>query len=84
MVITEIRMNKLNSDSKVKAVVSVTFDKSFVVTDIKVIENDRGLFVAMPSKRDSAGVFHDIAHPVNSDMRLYIQNIVLEEYNKQN
>ena len=83
MVITDIRLNKVDS-AKVKAVASITFDECFVVTDVKVIENNKGLFVAMPSKRNSDGTFQDVAHPINTETRLYIQNSVLEEYNKQN
>lgn len=82
MVITNIRLNKVES-SKVKAVASITFDDCFVVTDVKVIENSKGLFVAMPSRKNNDGTFQDIAHPVNTETRLYIQNSVLDVYNKQ-
>lgn len=84
MVITEIRLNKVSSNSRVKAVASVVFDNCFAVTDIKVIESNNGLFVAMPSRKSNDGSsFQDIAHPVNSDMRKYINDSILSEYNKQ-
>ena len=82
MIITNINLKKIDSVTNIRAVVSIVLDNSFAVTDIKVIENKKGLFVAMPSKRDNDGTFHDIAHPVNSDFRNYIQNAILEEYNK--
>ena len=65
-----------------KAVVSITIDQEFVIHDIKVIEGDRGLFIAMPSKRTADGEFRDIAHPINSDTRENIQKIILESYEK--
>ena len=65
-----------------KAVVSITIDQEFVIHDIKVIEGDRGLFIAMPSKRTADGEFRDIAHPINSDTREAIQNIILDIYKK--
>ncbi len=66
-----------------KAVVSITIDDEFVVHDIKVIEGVKGLFIAMPSRRAADGEFRDIAHPINSETRDHIQNIILEEYQKQ-
>ena len=66
-----------------KAVVSITIDDEFVVHDIKVIEGVKGLFIAMPSRKAADGEFRDIAHPINSETRDYIQNIILEEYQKQ-
>ena len=69
MEITEVRIRKTQEDSKMKAIVSVTFDNEFVVHDIKIIEGNTGLFVAMPSRRMADGEFRDIAHPINVEMR---------------
>ena len=80
MEITDIRTRVVSKDSKMKAVVSVTFDQSFVVHDIKVIEGEKGLFIAMPSRRAGDGEYRDIAHPINSQTREMIQNIILERY----
>ncbi|NLJ87293.1 MAG: septation regulator SpoVG [Epulopiscium sp.] len=80
MEITDIRVRKINKDGKMKAVVSVTFDNEFVVHDIKVIEGDKGRFIAMPSRKTMDGEFRDIAHPINSATRDKIQTAVLEKY----
>lgn len=80
MQITDIRVRKVSSDSKMKAIVSVTFDGEFVVHDIKVIEGEKGLFIAMPSRKIVNGEFKDIAHPINSETRDKIQQAVLDEY----
>ena len=69
MQITDIRVRKITKEGKMKAVVSVTFDEIFVVHDIKVIEGEKGLFIAMPSRRSGDGEYRDIAHPINSEMR---------------
>ena len=82
MEITDIRVRKINSDGRMKAVVSVTFDNAFVVHDIKVVEGDKGLFIAMPSRKAADGEYRDIAHPINSDTRSNIQKIVLDAYEK--
>ena len=82
MQITDIRVRKVSSDSKMKAIVSVTFDGEFVVHDIKVIEGDKGLFIAMPSRKIVNGEFKDIAHPINSETREMLQNVILEAYEK--
>jgi len=82
MNITDVRVRKVEKEGKMKAVVSITIDQEFVIHDIKVIEGDRGLFIAMPSKRTSDGEFRDIAHPINSDTRENIQKIILESYEK--
>ncbi len=81
MQITDVRVRKITSESKMKAIVSVTFDGEFVVHDIKVIEGEKGLFIAMPSRKIVNGEFKDIAHPINSETRDKIQRAVLEEYN---
>ena len=80
MQITDIRVRKLTKEGKMKAVVSVTFDDVFVVNDIKVIDGDKGLFIAMPSRRAGDGEYRDIAHPINSDMRDRLQSEILAKY----
>ncbi len=80
MNITDIRVRKINAEGRMKAVVSVTFDDAFVVHDIKVIDGQDRLFIAMPSRKTSDGEFKDIAHPINVEMRETIQKAVLEKY----
>ncbi|MBO6015522.1 MAG: septation regulator SpoVG [Lachnospiraceae bacterium] len=80
MQITDVRVRKITKEGKMKAVVSITFDDVFVVHDIKVIEGDKGLFIAMPSKKASDGEFRDIAHPINSGTRDMIQTTILNAY----
>lgn len=82
MNITDVRVRKVAKQGKMKAVVSVTFDNEFVVHDIKVIEGDKGLFIAMPSKKSADGEYRDIAHPINSPTRQMLQQIILESYEK--
>lgn len=80
MTITDVRVRKAVKDGKMKAVVSVTFDDVFVVHDIKVIEGEKGLFIAMPSRKSADGEYRDIAHPINSETRKLIQDRILWEY----
>ena len=80
MQITDVRVRKVAKDGKLKAMVSITIDDEFVVHDIKVIEGEKGLFIAMPSKKALDGEYRDIAHPINSATREKIQNIILERY----
>lgn len=82
MQITDVRVRKINSQSRMKAIASVTFDDVFVVHDIKVIEKDNDLFIAMPSKKIPNGEFKDIAHPLNSETREAIKNAIIEKYNQ--
>jgi stage V sporulation protein G len=82
MEITDVRIRKVNAEGKMKAVVSVTFDNEFVVHDIKVIEGQEGLFIAMPSRKTPDGEFKDIAHPINSATREKLQTSILDEYEK--
>lgn len=82
MQITDIRIRKVDKEGKMKAVVSITIDDEFVVHDIKVIEGDKGLFIAMPSRKASDGEYRDIAHPINSGTRERIQNLILEKYDE--
>lgn len=82
MNITDVRVRKIAKEGKMKAVVSVTIDDEFVVHDIKVIEGEKGLFIAMPSRKSTDGEYRDIAHPINTATRDKLQNIVLEAYEK--
>lgn len=82
MTITDVRVRKVAKDGKMKAVVSITLDGEFVVHDIKVIEGEKGLFIAMPSRKVSDGDYRDIAHPINSETREHIQRLILEAYEK--
>ena len=82
MNITDVRIRKVNDEGKMKAVASVTFDGEFVVHDIKVIEGEKGLFIAMTSRKAADGEYRDIAHPINSETRERIQSIILSEYEK--
>ena len=80
MEITDVRIRKIATDGKMKAIVSVTFDNEFVVHDIKVIEGQNGLFIAMPSRKTPDGDFKDIAHPINTTTREKIQTSILNAY----
>ena len=80
MNITDVRVRKVASNGKMKAVVSITIDDVFVVHDIKVIEGDKGLFIAMPSRKAADGEYKDIAHPINSDTRTALQELILMKY----
>lgn len=80
MQITDVRIRKVEKEGKMKAVVSITIDEEFVVHDIKVIEGDKGLFIAMPSRKAADGEYSDIAHPINSDTRERIQTLILQKY----
>lgn len=82
MQITDIRIRKVDKEGKMKAVVSITIDDEFVVHDIKVIEGEKGLFIAMPSRKASDGEYRDIAHPINSGTREKIQNLILKKYDE--
>ena len=80
MVITDVRIRKIDVEGKMKAVASVTFDNEFVVHDIKVIESHNGLFIAMPSRKTPDGDFKDIAHPINAEVRERLQTAILDKY----
>ncbi|MBQ2473594.1 MULTISPECIES: septation regulator SpoVG [Lachnospira] len=82
MNITDVRVRKITKEGKMKAVVSVTIDDEFVVHDIKVIEGEKGLFIAMPSRKSTDGEYRDIAHPINTATRDNLQKLVLEAYEK--
>ena len=80
MQITDVRVRKIEKEGKMKAIVSITIDNEFVVHDIKVIEGEKGLFIAMPSRKAADGEYRDIAHPINSGTRVMIQSVILERY----
>ena len=80
MEVTDVRLRTVKSDSRMKAITSITLDDELVIHDIRVIDGNNGLFVAMPSKRTPDGEFRDIAHPINSNMRAKIQDAVLAKY----
>lgn len=82
MKITDVRVRKIAKEGKMKAIVSITIDDEFVVHDIKVIEGDKGLFIAMPSKKATDGEYRDIAHPISQNTRENIQRTILEAYTK--
>ena len=82
MQITDVRVRKITKEGKMRAVVSITLDDVFVLHDIKVIEGEKGLFIAMPSKKATDGEYRDIAHPINSGTRENIQKIILDSYEK--
>ena len=84
MKITDVRIRRINSEGKMKAIVSVTFDEEFVVHDIKIIEGQNGMFIAMPSRKTPDGEYKDIAHPINAQTREMIQTAVLEKYEASN
>ena len=84
MQITDIRIRKVEKEGKMKAVVSITIDNEFVVHDIKVIEGEKGLFIAMPSRKAADGEYRDIAHSINFDTRNMIQTLILEKYEAMN
>ena len=80
MQITDVRVRKITKEGKMRAIVSITIDDEFVIHDIKVIEGEKGMFIAMPSKKATDGEYRDIAHPINSGTRENIQKIILENY----
>jgi len=82
MEVTDVRLRRVNTDGRMKAICSITIDNEFVVHDIRVIDGNNGMFVAMPSKRTPEGEFRDIAHPISSATREKIQAAVLAEYDR--
>ena len=80
MQVTDVRVRKIEKEGKMKAIVSITLDNEFVIHDIKVIEGEKGLFIAMPSRKAADGEYRDIAHPINSETREQIQKLILEKY----
>ncbi len=82
MQITDVRVRKITKEGKMRAIVSITIEDVFVIHDIKVIEGEKGMFIAMPSKKSNDGEYRDIAHPINSETRETIQKIILDSYEK--
>ena len=80
MQVTDVRVRKIEKEGKMKAIVSITLDNEFVIHDIKVIEGEKGLFIAMPSRKAADGEYRDIAHPINSETRDMTQNVILHKY----
>lgn len=80
MNITDVRIRKIEKEGKMKAVVSITIEDAFAVHDIKIIEGEKGLFIAMPSRRNAEGEYRDVAHPINSETRQYIQDLIMMKY----
>lgn len=83
MQITDVRIRKVEKEGKMKAVVSITIENEFVVHDIKVIEGEKGLFIAMPSRKTSEGEYRDVAHPITTDTREKLQKLILEKYKEE-
>lgn len=83
MQITDVRIRKIEKEGKMKAVVSTTIDEEFVIHDIKIIEGEKGMFIAMPSRKTAEGEYKDIAHPIKSSTRELIQNLILQKYNEE-
>lgn len=82
MKITDVRVRRIAKVGKMKAVVSITLDNEFVIHDIKVIEGEKGLFIAMPSKKAADGEYRDIAHPINSETRRVMEETILQKYHQ--
>lgn len=80
--ITNVKITKVESSTRVKGIASITIDDSFVIHDIKILESERGLYIVMPSRRTPSGEFKDIAHPINAEAREIIQKLILNEYEK--
>ena len=80
MQITDVRVRRIEKEGKMKAIVSITLDNEFVIHDIKVIEGEKRLFIAMPSRKATDGEYRDIAHPINSETRDKIQKVILDKY----
>jgi len=83
MNITDVRIRKISNEGRMKAIVSITLDNEFVIHDVRIVDGNNGLFVAMPSRKTPAGEFRDIAHPINSSTREKIQVEVLDAYQKE-
>lgn len=83
MKITDVRVKKVEGQNRLRAIASITIDDVFVVHELRIIEGANGVFVAMPSRKNKQGVFKDVAHPINTDLRREIEQIVLDAYNKE-
>lgn len=80
MHITDVRIRRVEKEGKMKAIVSITIDNEFAVHDIKIIDGDKGLFIAMPSRRNADGEYRDVAHPINAEARRKLQDLIMEKY----
>mgnify|MGYP000073023310 CR=1 FL=1 len=83
MEITDVKIRKILSDGRLRAVVSITLDDMIAVHDIKVVQGDERLFVAMPSRKEENGIFRDIVHPISSSARKLLEESIIESYEKQ-
>lgn len=83
MNITDVIVRLINKEGKMKAVASITIDNVFVVHDIKIIDGEKGLFIAMPSRKTQDGEYRDIVHPINQDTRTFLQNLILDKYQEE-
>ena len=83
MEITDVKIRKIMSEGRLKAVVSVTIDDMFAVHDVKVVQGDERVFVAMPSRKDENGIFRDIVHPITAEARKMIEDVILDAYDWQ-
>jgi stage V sporulation protein G len=82
MVITDVRIRKIDGQTRLRAVASITIDDAFAVHELRIIEGKEGLFVAMPSRESNDGTFRDLAHPINAETRAMVEKAVLEKYNE--
>lgn len=82
MNITDVRIRKVDSDGKMKAIASITIDDEFVIHDIKIIDGEKGMFIAMPSRKSGDGEYRDIAHPISTKVRENLQSMILDAYEK--
>lgn len=80
MNITDVRIRRVEKEGKMKAIVSITIDNEFAVHDIKIIDGEKGLFIAMPSRRNAEGEYRDVAHPINAGARKQLQDLIMEKY----
>ena len=83
MRITDVRVRKVEGETRLKAVASITIEESFAVHELRIIEGNEGLFVAMPSRKTTEGTFRDIAHPINSEMRTQLEQVILAKYEEE-
>ena len=83
MKFTDVKVRKIQNQNRLRAVASVTIDDAFVIHEIRIIEGAKGIFVAMPSRKNKYGVYKDVAHPINSETRAEIEKVVLDEFNKE-
>ena len=81
MKITDVRIRKVDGQTRLRAVVSITIDDAFAVHELRIIEGKEGLFVAMPSRESNDWTFRDLAHPINAETRALIEKVVLDKYN---